>query len=135
MKSRQFIKFILAGGFSAAANFGSRIIFSYWLPYVPSIVIAFCIGLISAFVLNRAFVFINASNTLGSQAWWFTIVNLAALAQTLVISVALAEYALPALGIGNHAETIAHGIGVLVPVVTSYFGHKHLSFRTATHHR
>ena len=130
MKSRQFITFLVAGGAAAIANFGSRILLSYWLPYVPSIIIAFVIGLVSAFVLNRAFVFVNASNTLRNQAWWFTIVNLAALVQTLVISVALGKYALPAVGMGEHAETIAHGIGVLVPVMTSYIGHKHLSFRS-----
>ncbi|MFC5582591.1 GtrA family protein [Rhodanobacter terrae] len=129
MMSRQFIKFLVTGGVAAIANFGSRIVLSHWMPYVPSIIIAFCIGLISAFVLNRAFVFVNASNTLRNQAWWFTIVNLAALVQTLVISVALGKYALPALGIDAHAETIAHGVGVLVPVVTSYFGHKQFSFR------
>lgn len=129
MMSRQFIKFLVTGAVAAIANFGSRIVLSYWLPYVPSIIIAFCIGLISAFVLNRAFVFANASNTLRNQAWWFTIVNLAALVQTLVISVALSKYALPALGISVHAETIAHGIGVLVPVVTSYLGHKQFSFK------
>jgi putative flippase GtrA len=129
MKSRQFIKFLVAGGAAAIANFGSRIVLSYWLPYVPSIIIAFCIGLVLAFVLNRAFVFVDASNTLRNQAWWFTLVNLAALIQTLVISVALGKYALPALGIDTYAETIAHGIGVLVPVVTSYLGHKRLTFR------
>lgn len=129
MRSRQFIKFLLVGGVAAIANFGSRIVLSYWLPYIPSIIIAFCIGLVWAFVLNRAFVFVNPANTLRNQAWWFTVVNLAALVQTLIISVILAKYALPSLGMGTHAETIAHGIGVLVPVVTSYLGHKTFSFR------
>lgn len=130
MKSRQFIKFLAAGGVAAVANFGSRILLSYWLPYIPAIIIAFFVGLISAFVLNRAFVFVNASNTLRNQAWWFTIVNLAALAQTLAISVILANYALPILRITSHTETIAHGIGVLVPAITSYVGHKYLSFKS-----
>ncbi|MEY2169643.1 MULTISPECIES: GtrA family protein [unclassified Rhodanobacter] len=129
MKSRQFIKFILAGGVAAIANFGSRIILGYWMPYIPSIIIAFCIGLVSAFVLNRTFVFVNASNTFRNQAFWFTIINLAALGQTLFISVVLANHALPAIGIETHAETIAHGFGVMIPVLTSYLGHKHLSFR------
>ncbi|KLB61139.1 membrane protein, partial [Xanthomonas euvesicatoria] len=34
----------------------------------------------------------------------------------------------PYLAIDFHAETLAHGIGVAVPVVTSYIGHKYLSF-------
>jgi len=28
-----------------------------------------------------------------------------------------------------HGETMVHGIGVVVPVVTSYFGHKRWTFR------
>ena len=34
----------------------------------------------------------------------------------------------PAVGFTWHGETVAHVIGVLVPVVTSYLGHKHFSF-------
>jgi len=132
VKLHKFAKFLVAGGVAAIANFGSRIVLSYWLPYVTSIIIAFCIGLTSAFVLNRAFVFVNASNTLRNQAWWFTMVNLAALAQTLIISVLLADYLLPAVGIRVYSRTIAHGIGVLVPVVTSYIGHQRLTFRQRT---
>ena len=130
MKSRQFMKFLVAGGIAALANFGSRILLSAWMAYVPSIVVAYCIGMVTAFVLNRVFVFDGAANSLYHQIGWFTLVNLAAVTQTLIISVGLADYALPAMGIRVHTETIAHGMGVMVPAVTSYLGHKHLSFRT-----
>ena len=128
--TRQFLKFLVAGGVAAIANFGSRIALSHWMTYVPAIIVAYLIGMITAFVLNRLFVFEAAGNSLRNQAGWFTLVNLAAVAQTLAISLLLADHLLPAMGIAKHAETIAHGVGVLVPVVTSYFGHKHFSFRT-----
>lgn len=130
--TRQFLKFLVAGGIAAVANFGSRIALSHWMPYIPAIVVAYLIGMVTAFVLNRLFVFEGAANSLRSQAGWFTLVNLAAVAQTLAISLLLADHLLPALGIVIGAETIAHGVGVLVPVATSYFGHKHFSFRTTT---
>lgn len=133
--TRQFLKFLVAGGIAAIANFGSRIALSHWMHYIPAIIIAYLIGMTTAFVLNRLFVFEGAGNTLGNQVGWFTLVNLAAVAQTLAISLLLADHLLPAMGVRAHAETIAHGVGVLVPVVTSYLGHKHLSFRAATHHR
>lgn len=129
MKSRQFILFLVAGGAAAVVNFGSRIVLSLWMHFIPAIVIAYLIGMLTAFVLNRLFVFEGAINTLRNQATWFTLVNLAAVLQTLVISLLLADHLLPAMGVRAHAETIAHGIGVLVPVATSYLGHKHLSFR------
>jgi len=88
------------------------------------------IGITTAFVLNRLFVFEGTINTLRNQIGWFTLVNLIAVVQTLIISVGLADYVFPAAGIVAHAQTIAHGIGVMVPLVTSYLGHKHFSFRT-----
>jgi len=127
--SRQFILFLAAGGMAAAVNFGSRIALGHWLNYVPSIIIAYLLGMATAFTLNKLFVFSDATGRLHHQAMWFVLVNLAAVVQTLLISLLLARWLLPALGVDFHNETIAHGIGVAVPVVTSYIGHKKLSFR------
>lgn len=127
--TRQFLKFLIAGGIAAVTNFGSRIALSQWMHYVPAIIVAYLIGMVTAFMLNRVFVFEGHTNSLRNQAGWFTLVNLAAVLQTLVISVALARYVFPALGLLEHTETIAHAIGVMVPVMTSYIGHKYLSFR------
>lgn len=129
MISQRVLRFIIAGGIAAGANFCSRIALAKIMGYVPSILIAYCIGMVTAFVLNRLFVFKDAANPIHHQIGWFIIVNLAAIAQTVIISVGLADYVLPALGGRSHVETIAHGIGVVFPVITSYIGHKHLSFR------
>lgn len=129
MMSRRFVKFLVAGGVAAIANFGSRIGLSHWMAYVPAIISAYVIGMITAFLLNRAFVFDGATNSLRNQIGWFTLVNAVAVTQTIVISVLLADYAFPATGVITHRETIAHGIGVVIPVITSYLGHKHLSFK------
>ncbi|PTT64792.1 MULTISPECIES: GtrA family protein [Stenotrophomonas] len=126
--SRQFVLFLVAGGLAAAVNFGSRILLSQWLHYVPAIVIAYCLGMITAFTLNKLFVFSDAGNRLHHQVLWFIAINLAAVAQTIVISLLFARWVLPALGVDFHNETIAHAIGVAVPVVTSYIGHKRFSF-------
>ncbi len=128
MLSRQFFLFILAGGLAAGVNFGSRILLSQWFDYVPAIVLAYLLGMATAFLLNRLFVFNEAKNAIHHQALWFAAVNLAAVVQTLAVSLALAKWLLPAAGITTHAEAIAHSAGVVVPVVTSYFGHKRLSF-------
>ena len=134
MKVPQFLRFLVAGGIAALANFGSRIAFSLALPYTIAIVLAYLVGMATAFALNRAFVFTGAANPVAQQAWRFVLVNVAAVAQTLAISLLLARWALPALGVVQHAETIAHAVGVLVPVFTSYLGHRHWSFRSAEPH-
>lgn len=128
MITRQFLLFLIAGSLAAAVNFGSRILLSQWLHYVPAIVIAYCLGMMTAFALNRIMVFQKTDNALTRQITWFIVVNLGAVVQTIAISLLLARWFLPTLGVDFHNETIAHAVGVAIPVVTSYFGHKYLSF-------
>lgn len=130
MISRRFLLFIVAGGLAALANFGSRIAFSIVMPYVPSIVLAYCVGMATAFVLNRLFVFTNATGSLHSQGAWFVLVNIAAVLQTIIVSLLMRDWALPAMNVTFHPEAIAHGVGVIVPVYVSYIGHKRLTFRS-----
>lgn len=127
--SRQFGAFLVVGGIAAAANVGSRIGFSHFMPYAPAIVCAYIVGMTVAFLLNRAFVFRTPSHGLQHQVLWFTAVNLAAVTQTLVVSLLLAGWLFPAIGMQHHVETVSHIIGVLVPVGTSYLGHRFITFR------
>ncbi len=131
MLSSQFIRFLVAGGIAAAANYGSRFLFSIWLSYGPAIVLAYLVGMSVAFVLMRQHVFSAAGGALGPQVAKFVAVNLLAVIQTLIISFVLARWILPSLGVVTHAEAIAHLAGVLVPVATSYFGHRMLTFKKA----
>lgn len=126
--SGRFLRFLLVGGFAAAVNFGSRIVLDLFMAYVPAIVLAYGIGMLTAFVLNRRFVFTGAGNPVSHQAGWFVLVNLAAVLQTVLVSLLLARWVLPAIGWSWQPETVAHAFGVAVPVVSSYFGHKWLSF-------
>jgi putative flippase GtrA len=129
----QFAGFLMAGGIAAAVNFASRIVFNQVLGYAISIVLAYLVGMVTAFLLNRHGVFAPSGKSVGSEALWFTLVNALAVLQTLVISLLLADLALPAAGIETFRKEIAHAIGIAVPVVTSYIGHRHWTF--AAHKR
>jgi putative flippase GtrA len=123
------MRFVLAGGLAALANFGARIGFSMIMPYAVAIVIAYIIGMAVAFVLNRYCVFSSSTRPVHSQLFWFVMINMLALVQTLLVSLLLARVVLPRAGIAWHAEEIAHAAGIAVPIFTSYIGHKHLTFR------
>jgi len=127
--SRQFLAFLLTGGFAACVNFGSRLIFSQWMSYSAAIVLAYLCGMTTAFLLARAFVFKDSSRSATHSALWFIAVNMVAVVQTWAIAVGLARHVLPWAGVTNHVESIAHAVGIAVPVVTSYYGHKHFSFK------
>ena len=83
MARSQFVLFVLVGGTAAAVNFGSRIVFSLWMGYAAAIVLAYLLGMVTAFCLNRLFVFRATTSALHHQMIWFTLVNLLAVAQTL----------------------------------------------------
>ncbi|MEO8672516.1 MAG: GtrA family protein [Tahibacter sp.] len=125
----EVVAFILASALAAIANFASRILFSMAMPYVPAIVCAFVVGVTTAFFLNRRYVFRDGAEPVAKQFVWFTIINLVGLAQTLLISLLLMSAVLPRLGWHWHAHELAHAVGIAAPIVTSYFGHKYISFR------
>jgi len=127
--SKQFVAFLMIGGVSAAINFGSRIVFSFWFGFSFSIFLAFLTGITTAFILSKIFVFKESQQTLKRSAFYFLLVNIFALIQTWLISMILAYYLLPAAGFFNYTNEIAHGAGVIFPVFSSYLGHKYWSFR------
>ncbi|MDQ0622017.1 MULTISPECIES: GtrA family protein [Paraburkholderia] len=127
--SKDFLMFLLTGGFAAAVNWGSRIVYNIWMPYSAAIVVAYITGMITAFVLAKLFVFTKNTQSTAKSVFFFTLVNLVAVLQTWGVSVGLAYYVFPSIGLNWHARDIAHLIGVIVPVFTSFIGHKKWSFK------
>lgn len=123
------LRFLLAGGAAALVNFGSRLLLSNFLPYAVAIVLAYGCGMATAFLLNRRFVFRGSSNRLHQQVAWFVAVNALALLQTLAVSLLLADVVWPWIGFTWHAAEVAHAAGIVVPIFTSYLGHKKWTFR------
>ncbi|WP_447793383.1 GtrA family protein [Pseudomonas farris] len=127
--SRQFLVFLLTGGTAAAVNFGSRIVYNFWLSFSYSVILAYITGMITAFVLAKLFVFKESQQSVHRSITFFILVNLVAVLQTWVISMGLAYYLLPSLGITSFVKELSHAVGVVIPVFTSYIGHKRWSFR------
>ncbi len=125
----KFAQFLLAGGTAALVNILSRILYSEVMPYAPAVVAAYVTGMATAYVLNRLFVFGAGDRVMAGEIATFVLVKVLAVAQTLAISLLLARWALPTAGIVEGAETLAHIVGVVVPVFTSYLGHKYWTFR------
>ncbi len=126
--SSRFIQFLLVGGFAAAVNFVSRFLLNEYLGFKWAVFVAYLIGMITAYVMTRFFVFEPSGKHPVNEMTWFVVVNLVALLQVWLISVALAEYFFPFIGVTLMREEMAHFIGLSVPAITSYFGHKYLTF-------
>jgi len=125
----EFIQFLVVGGFAALVNFVSRIIINNWVGYRLAVVLAYLVGMLTAFILSKMYVFEKSGRHHLHELRDFTIVNVFAVIQVWLISVGLAEYLFPAIGFHFYAPEVAHLIGLAIPAVTSYFGHKYFSFR------
>ena len=125
----EFFRFVLAGGTAAAVNIVARLLLSAVVRFDVAVALAYLVGMATAFILNRQFVFDRSDRGVQSEMMRFVLVNLAALVQVWIVSVGLAEWLFPKVGLTWHAELIAHVIGVLSPVAASYLGHKYFTFR------
>ncbi len=127
--SSEFLQFLIVGGFSAGINFVSRIGFSELVSYRYAIILAYLIGMITAFLFSKHYVFEKSGRPFKDELRDFTIVNIFAVIQVWIISVGLAEYLFPYINFRLYPEEVAHLIGLGIPVVSSYYGHKYFSFR------
>ena len=127
--SRQFLVFLITGSIAAGVNFCSRILYSLWLDFSTAVILAYLTGMVTAFILAKMFVFKESEQAIHHSAMFSVLVNAVAALQTWGISIGLAHYLLPAMGVTFFPLEIAHAVGVAVPVVTSYIGHKRWSFR------
>lgn len=127
--SRQFVAFLVTGGIAALVNFFTRIFYNNWLGFSTSVVLAYLTGMVTAYILARIFVFKGSTQTLQRSMILFALVNLLAIFQTWAVSLLMAYSVLPALGVTRFSLEIAHAVGIVVPVFTSFLGHKYWSFR------
>jgi len=128
---RQFLLFVLTGGVAALVNVLSRIGFSLVLRFELAVLAAYAIGMVTAYILARRYVFTDSGQSVKRSFAAFALVNLVAVLQTWLVSIGLRHLLLPIIGAVALVDLVAHSFGVIVPVSTSYLGHKHVSFRAS----
>jgi putative flippase GtrA len=128
MRQNAFIVFVCIGAFSSLVNLVARILFGYYLSYEVSIIAAFPVALTTAFILNRIFVFKGRTGNVYGQFFKFLIVNVITLFQIFLVTQLFAYYILPLIGWYWQVETVAHAIGLVSPLLTSYWAHKFWTF-------
>lgn len=129
--SKTFRNFLLVGGLAAVANWGSRFAFEKVMSLGWAVVAAYLVGMTTAYVMNRLFVFEASGRKVHHEAARFALVNLFALGVVEIVTEGLVRWGFPLVGFTWHAEAIAHGIGVLSPAVPSYLGHRLFTFAKA----
>lgn len=131
--TRQFGLFLVAGGLAAVIHWGSRIVLNEFMDFRIALVIAYAIGIASAFWLNKWFVFPESGRELTSEIRYFVFFNVAAFPLVWGASVFLAEHVMPRSGFTWHPREVAHAIAIALPLVVNFFLHKFVTFRPEEH--
>lgn len=124
----KFGRFLGVGGLAAATNFGSRFAWSLILPFEAAVICAYATGMVLAFILFRLFVFPGSPLPLAVQARNFLVVNVIGASLTFATAFVLVRGLFPLIGFAWHAEAIGHGMAIVVPVATSWIGHRRFTF-------
>ena len=127
-ETQRFVSFVVTGGIAAGVNVVSRWLLSFVTFYEAAITLAYLLGMTTAFLLARRFVFAPTGGGWFREYGRFALVNVFSFAQVLLVSDLLARLVFPALGFVWHAHDVAHLVGVASPIVLSYYAHKHFSF-------
>jgi putative flippase GtrA len=127
--NRSFVKFVMIGGIAALVNFVSRYYVYRMMDFKVALVLAYITGMLVAFILYKAFVFPSTKNSLAKSWSYFVMVNLIGICICWLVSVIFAYYILPIFGVEQRRFEIAHLIGIVAPMFTSFIGHKYFSFK------
>lgn len=127
-EGRRFARFIVTGSIAALVNLGSRWLLSHAMPYEAAVALAYLVGMTTAFLLARMFVFNVSGDNWFLEYGRFAAVNAFSFALVLGVSAGILRLVLPRIDWTWHAEEISHLVGVTTPIVLSYYAHKHYSF-------
>ncbi len=125
------LRYLALGGLAAGVNWGSRFAWGVVLPFWAAVIAAYATGMVVAFLLFRTFVFPGSIRPLHEQVRNFVLVNLLGLAQTWALSLLLVHWLLPRIGWTFQPEAAAHAAAIVAPTLTSWFGHRYLTFGAA----
>jgi putative flippase GtrA len=132
--SKQFLNFLFAGGLAAASNFVSRVLFSLWLTYSNAIIVAYVIGMLTAFIINSIYVFSKSDRNKFIQLRDFIIINMTFLPLVWLVSIKLNVWLID-LGVKNYSEEIAHFIALVLPMLTTFLIYKYYIFKESRYEK
>lgn len=126
---RRIGRFLLAGGFAALVNWGSRFPLGWIMPFGWSVITAYAIGMVVGFFLYRFFVFEAHGGSASDQLWKFIVVNIVGAAEVWALALLFVHWLAPAVGWTLWVEPISHAAAIGIGAATSYVGHRLLTFR------
>jgi putative flippase GtrA len=130
--SKQFLRFLLVGGIAALANFLSRFAFQAFFPYTFSVALAFSLGTVISFILNRSYTFAAYDEKAMVQFIKFILIAIVGIALAAAIAwLCMAIYKISEMALVNERqmESIAHIIAIFLITFYNFLAMKYFSFK------
>jgi putative flippase GtrA len=127
--SEEFGRFLVFGGIALALHWLSRFVLNWYISFGWAIVVSYMIGMLVAFVLNKAFVFPRSDRSLNFELFFFFFVNIAAFPLVWIIANVLGEWLFIQWLPQQISRAAAHGIAITFPVFMNFALHKFITFR------
>jgi putative flippase GtrA len=124
-----FAKFLIAGGLAAVVNFLSRLVLQPIMGFEWAVALAFLVGFLTGFLLNRVFVFPRSGKPVKVEMAWFFLFNLLAFPVVVVGAVILRDFAFRKFLSPGPADAAAHGCAILTPVLFNFAAHRLITFK------
>lgn len=125
--SAQFLLFLGVGTSAAVLNWLTRLVLDNWISFPVAVLLAYVVGMTTAFELNRRFVFPSSPRPVLKQAKVFILINLAFLPVVWGASI-LFKTLLDEAGIMSFTEGVAHGLALTLPVLITFLIYKFIAF-------
>jgi putative flippase GtrA len=129
-----FLKFLLAGGLAALVNFLSRFALQPAVGFDAAVALAYLAGFLTAFFLNRAFVFPRSGKPVRVEMAWFFLFNLIAFPVVVALSIVLRDDVFGHIMPRAVAEALAHACAIMTPVVFNFAAHRLVTFGVRRSH-
>jgi putative flippase GtrA len=129
--SEQFGRFLIAGGVALLANWLSRFVFGWYVGFGWSIVLAYLVGIVVAFTLNKIFVFPHGDRSLNSELFLFFLINIGAFPVVWIAAYILGDWIFVRWIPERLALALGHGIAITFPALINFVLHKFVTFREA----
>ncbi|MDA9637002.1 GtrA family protein [SAR86 cluster bacterium] len=120
---------MLTGGIAALANLVARFILNFYISFEIAVIFAYFIGVLVAYFLTRIYVFIPKKGASSNEFFRFVQVNILSAIIVWSVSVFLQNIFFPYISYSLYSKEISHLIGVLSPILFSFFAHKFYTFK------
>lgn len=99
------------------------------MTFPVAVAIAYIVGILSAFELNRRIVFPTTNRPMAKQARDFILINVAFFPIVWLAAI-LFRIILEHIGITHFVDGIAHGLAIALPMLITFLLYKFVAFRS-----